>query len=191
MSCDLTNEYIMKHFDGTLNDIENAQLKQHLKTCVKCSETFNDLSMIFNALEATDLVEPPLNFETEVMEKVSALENARKERNATIAAFLYNIATVLSIIMLTAFVTNFNDIGIFRLPDGSGGGAGSFSEILLMMYNFLSGFYHFIFSLFTTFIEINLAIFEAYYHIFAVLCVLALAGQQMFALIREDRGSTR
>lgn len=178
MSCEQTNEYIMKYLDGTLNDIENAQLKQHTKTCMNCRQQFNDLCMIFDALEDAEPIEPPMDFEAQVMKRIASQKAAEKERNANIAAFLYNIALSLSIVLLTAFVINLNN-------------SVSFSGILLMLQDALSGVYDFVFSLFTTFVGINKALLEEYYQLFAALFLLLFAGQQTVLLMKNDRGGTR
>ncbi|MGI6778807.1 MAG: anti-sigma factor family protein [Acetivibrionales bacterium] len=80
MNCSLSRNHMMKCFDGEHNDIEDAYFKQHLKACQHCREEFEEMKKVFDILETITQVQPPENFETEVMEKIGVLENKREKK---------------------------------------------------------------------------------------------------------------
>lgn len=178
MSCQLINDYMMQYFDKELNDINKAKMKQHIKTCVKCRTQFNDLSMIFNTLESSESIEPPDDFEAQVMKKIASYKASKKERNSNIAALLYNIAITLAIILLTAFVTNFSSFI-------------SFSGVFLSVSETIWDIFRFVSSMFNTFVEINNAFLDEYYQTFAAFLLLLFALQQTLVMIRRNGRGAR
>jgi predicted anti-sigma-YlaC factor YlaD len=99
----MSKNYIMKHFDGEGNDIEEVQFRQHLKSCKSCSDEFSSMEAIFAALGTQTDIEPPANFEAMVMDKVGIIEKQRRENNSRWLVLIYNAATVLSIYILAYF----------------------------------------------------------------------------------------
>jgi anti-sigma factor RsiW len=82
----------MKYFDGTVNETERLQLMQHLKTCEKCSNEFDSLKDIFNCLEEEDNhIEPPANFEEQVMAKVNLYEADRRKKVDGFLMLIYGV----------------------------------------------------------------------------------------------------
>ncbi|PYG85698.1 osteopetrosis-associated transmembrane protein 1 precursor [Ruminiclostridium sufflavum DSM 19573] len=70
MRCEDFRNHIMKFFDKELNDIEEAQLKQHLKICKNCSDEFNKLKEVIDFVEQDSEIEPPEDFELQVMSRI-------------------------------------------------------------------------------------------------------------------------
>jgi hypothetical protein len=83
----------MKFFDKEMNDIEEAQLKQHLKTCTKCSNEFTSLKEIFDYIEKDTDVEPPENFELQVMTRLKKETKMYKGTNGE-NIFAYDILLI-------------------------------------------------------------------------------------------------
>ena len=80
MNCETSKDYIMKYFDGELNNIEEAQFKQHLKICPDCGSEFRCMQTIFTAIKTKAEIEPPADFETRVMDRVASIEKKEKKK---------------------------------------------------------------------------------------------------------------
>jgi len=79
MDCKQAELYIMQHFDKTIEP-ENAQdLLGHMQICESCRELY----LLMDEMEEIDLVEAPIDFTSNVMEKV---------RNETVAATVVTVA---------------------------------------------------------------------------------------------------
>ncbi len=93
MKCNDSQNYMMKFFDRELNDIEEAQLKQHLKICTACSEEFVGLKEIFAVVEQNSEIEPPEDFECQVMNRI---ENEVKmyKKHIGDSTFVYDILSI-------------------------------------------------------------------------------------------------
>ncbi len=70
MRCNEYQDLMMKFFDKNLNDIEEARFKQHIKVCSKCNEEFLSLKEILCEIGQDSAVEPPENFELQVMRRI-------------------------------------------------------------------------------------------------------------------------
>jgi len=100
MSCDIYRNLMMKYFDDDINDVESAQLRQHTKICKSCREEFEQLKDILESFKSDSLIEPPPDFQEQVMAKINSLEDKRK-RN--IEAVIYGIP-ILIFISLPVFL---------------------------------------------------------------------------------------
>jgi hypothetical protein len=100
MKCNDSQNLIMKYFDRELNDIEDAQLKQHIRVCKHCSDEFESLKEIFNAVEQQQDIEPPEDFERQVMYRIKN-ETVMYEKNTVNNNFVYGILlAVLSFVFV-------------------------------------------------------------------------------------------
>jgi predicted anti-sigma-YlaC factor YlaD len=93
MKCNEAQDYMMKFFDKNINDIEEAQLRQHMKNCTQCSEEFSSLKEIFSEIEQDSSIEPPKDFELQVMSRIEK-EAAMYTKPVHENAFVYNILLV-------------------------------------------------------------------------------------------------
>lgn len=192
MKCELYSGFMMKYFDGDLNDIQSAQLKQHLKSCKKCGEEFNSLSEVFNILETECIIEPPEDFEARVMEKLNLLETESKERTGRGLVFLYNFATAFSIILLIAFVANLKDISAFEFISRAGEYLGSFTSFFSALTGILSDVYNFAAEIFGVLFQVGITLVKNYYYVFITLLAMLLAVQKVFfVLVEQDRRGTK
>lgn len=188
MSCELINDLMMKHFDGEINDIEEAQLKQHMKTCRKCNEEFNCMSEVFLSLETTSTVAPPEDFEARVMEKVNALENTRKEKSSKMLVLFYNLGTAISILLLMIFVADLKHVSIGSIMDQVTTYFGSFSSIANAVLGIFADLYHLIAGVLGVILAACVSVAKTYYYVFVVLLALLLAIQKLITLVAvQDR----
>ncbi|MCG8502453.1 MAG: hypothetical protein MJB12_18880 [Firmicutes bacterium] len=70
MKCSEANEWMMKYFDGEINDLNLYRLKQHMKSCSVCSMQHRTMSEIIECMGEQPLLEPPEDFEDCVMNAV-------------------------------------------------------------------------------------------------------------------------
>ncbi|MDP4180033.1 MAG: hypothetical protein Q8942_02955 [Bacillota bacterium] len=108
MSCEKYSPLIMKYFDGNIADTDKDSLLEHLNICHVCSEEFNSLKEIFNCLEEDDkdsIVEPPLNFEASVMDKVRLYEEQRRKKIERLLIIIYGTSfAILGVISVLAVI---------------------------------------------------------------------------------------
>jgi len=93
MKCNDSQNFIMKYFDRELNDIEEAQMKQHLKVCKNCSDEFESLKEIFNVIEQGPEIEPPEDFERQVMYRIEH-ETEMYRKSTANNNFVYGILLI-------------------------------------------------------------------------------------------------
>lgn len=188
MNCQTSNDYIMKYFDGEINDIEEAQFRQHLKTCSKCSEEFKCMSEIFGSLEAANTVEPPEGFEASVMEKVDKVVLARREKNSRMLVLLYNAATVVSIILLMVFVADLKQVSVFNAFEKIGQYFGSFTSAAGAVLGVVGDIFQLLAGVVGVILDVSVSVVKSYYYIFVTLIGLLLAIQKLYAYVAAQDG---
>lgn len=182
MKCVDSQNLIMKFFDRELNDIEEAQLKQHLKTCKKCSENFNSLKEIFNIVEQDPGIEPPEDFEAQVMYRITNEEKVYT-KHSDINQFVYNILlTSISLILVTFFAgtlldffrTPFNVMELFNsLIDGS-------RDFIISSISMLKG-------ILIAIVSVATSIYKTYYFEYIILAILFAVTQGVFIkMVRQS-----
>lgn len=192
MSCNLSDNLMMKHFDRELNDIESAQLKQHLKWCSECSKKFKELERIFSIVESEDLVEPPQDFEAGVMSRVSAFENKRKRRRAAGIILIYNAAIVVSTIIMVIYVLNLKGISFTQLIEQVETCIRSFFGLFAHLPGVLRSLWSLATSIAELLVRINRIIVEQYsYIIITMLAVVLSLHRAGFTLVRQGRRDDR
>lgn len=192
MNCQTSNDYMMKHFDGEASDIEEAQFRQHLKTCEKCSEEFACMSDIFGSLKESDIVEPPEDFEKRVMEKVEKVELARRENNSRMLVLLYNAATVVSIILLLVFVADLKQVSVFSAFEKIGQYLGSFTSAAAAVFGVVGAIFRLLGGVIGVIIDVAVSVVKSYYYIFITLIGLLFAIQKLYAYVAaQDGGETK
>jgi len=189
MNCEQSQELMMKYFDGNLNDIENQKFKQHLMMCEKCREDFEQLDGILNSIGDAIAVEPPQDFEENVMEKVHAFELERRKKTGKILMLLYNMTAVASVALLIVFFAGTREITmpeilkIIKLCAGFLAGTGS------AMLSVLTAFFSLVTGVVRTLFHVFFSILTDYYYIVLTLMAILVAIQKMFfVLVEQDRG---
>ncbi len=104
----------MKYFDGDLNDLEAVRFKQHLKVCPGCNESFNEMSEVLNFIQNNE-IEPPRDFENQVMDKIYSLEVKRKKKYDRLFSTFYSIAGFLLLLTAGLLIVGLSDISIANM----------------------------------------------------------------------------
>ncbi len=114
MNCNTSSDSMMRYFDGNINDIEKLQMKQHLKSCKKCREEFESLNEIFNCLEKENQIEPPMDFEAQVMQKVSLYEDSRRKKFDGFLMLIYGVTLFVLGVLTIIFIFKIKDSEILN-----------------------------------------------------------------------------
>jgi predicted anti-sigma-YlaC factor YlaD len=185
----MSKEYIMKCFDGELNDVEEAQLKQHINSCSSCSEEFNSMKEIMTIIEKQTIeVEPPSNFEAMVMDKVDAIEKKRKENNSRMLVLLYNTATLLSIVLLLIFVADMKQVSIFAAFEKLQLYFTSFSTVTAAVFGVVGDIFRLIGNALMVVFEVAFSIVRSYYYVFIALIAILFAIQKLLDYVGTQAG---
>jgi hypothetical protein len=188
MNCNESNEYMMRYFDGNQNDIENAQLKQHVKSCSTCNRDFESLKEIFCAIETKNSIEPPQDFEVNVMEKINALEMTRKKRADAILIFTYSFVTVILTALAVLFMARLNGINIFDLFSTTDKSISSFPDTLFTMANILNTTYHIFIKIADALFQVVNVLTGTYYFMIAILLCFCIMLPKAFTGLAKHGG---
>lgn len=188
MNCEMSKTYIMKYFDGELNDIEEVQFRQHLKSCSSCNDEFNCMETIFTTLEVQTDIEPPDNFESMVMDKVSVIEEKRNEKSSRRLVLLYNAATLLSIVLLLIFVADLKQVSMFSAIEQIGEYFNSFSSATAAVLGVVRDIFRLIGGALFVVFDVAFSIFKSYYYVFLALLVLLFAIQRLLNYVGTQSG---
>ncbi len=186
MKCVDSQNFIMKFFDKELNDIEEAQLKQHLKNCKICSKEFNSLKEIFDIVEQDSGIEPPEDFELQVMNRIVNEERIYKKPDNNL--FVYNILLIsVSLVFVIFFAGILREI--INTP----------INLIQIMNRFVDFSQDFIVSAISMFRGIAIAIlsvaasiYKTYFFEYIVLGLLLLVTQGVFfKMVRQSNGGAQ
>lgn len=188
MNCEMSKNYIMKYFDGEINDMEEVQFKQHLKSCRSCSDEFNCMESIFTSLEEQTDIKPPSNFEAMVMDKVGVIEKQRSEKNSKRLVLIYNAATLLSIILLLIFVADLKQISVFSAFEKIGEYFNSFSSATAAVLGVVHDILRLIGGALMVVLDVAFSIVKSYYYVFLALIVMLLVIQRLLNYVGTQSG---
>jgi len=188
MNCDTSKEFMMKYFDGEMDEAEEKQFREHLKACSDCSEEFGCMEAIFSTLDEKVEIEPPDDFEARVMDKVALIENQRKERSEKRIVWLYNIATLLSIVLLLIFVADMKEVSVFSAFERLGEYFGSFSTVTAAIFGAVKDIAGLLIDVLAAVADIALSIVRSYYYAFIVLILAVLAIQRLIHYVGTHTG---
>ena len=189
MTCNDNNDRIMRYFDGTLNDIESAKMKQHLKGCLKCNAEYEDMKEILSTLENGDLIEPPEDFELKVMEKIKTIQpNWREVPNSTIK-FIYGFTSFLLVLLLFMFTLNMMGAGMLESITSRFTAINSLVEVFKSLGDFSAALFSFSRDLTFSIFKIMLLIAKTYYYMIIFAAVMLFAIQWMYvSILRQFQG---
>ena len=188
MNCSESNDYMMRYFDGNQNDIENAQLKQHLKSCNRCSEYLDSLKEIFCVIETDNAIEPPPDFEINIMKRIDALELTRKKRADGILIFIYSFVTVILTAVAVAFMARINGINLFDLFNTTEDVFSSFPDTIFTLYSILSAAYNILTRIAQALIQVVSILSSTYYFMIAMLLILFVMLPRVFTGLAKQGG---
>lgn len=187
MKCNDSQNFMMKFFDREINDIEEAQLKQHLKTCTNCTKEFSGLKEIFADVELVSDIEPPKDFEFQVMSRIeNEIEMYKKPSEES--TFVYNI---LLVAVSLIFVILFGGIlwEAFRTPVQS---IQAVQAIIELSKDFFSTAISMGKGMVIVVVGVTASIYKTYYYAYIVLGILLLVIQRIFIrVVREGNGGTQ
>lgn len=184
MKCSESQNHMMKFFDKEINDIEEAQFRQHLKTCTKCSEEFFSMRDIFADLEQETAIEPPEDFELQVMNRIEK-EVVLYKKPGDDSKFAYNI---LLVAMSLVFVSLFGGILWEALKN---------PLILIQNIQMVSDLAKEFFSSAVTMLKgmsiavvaVTASVYKTYYYAYILLGILLLVIQRaFFKMIKDGNG---
>jgi predicted anti-sigma-YlaC factor YlaD len=188
VNCETSKELMMKYFDGELDEAGEIQFREHLKACGDCNAEFNCMEAIFKTLDVKVEIEPPDDFEARVMEKVASIENQRKEKTTKRIVWLYNCATLLSIVLLFIFVADMKQVSLFSAFERLGEYFGSFSTVTAAVLGVVRDLAGLLVNAVAVVVEIAFSIVRSYYYVFIVLILTVLAVQRLIHYIGTHTG---
>jgi DNA phosphorothioation-dependent restriction protein DptG len=191
MNCKESNDYMMSYFDGNQNDIEHAQFKQHLKSCSCCSRDFESMKEIFCAIESKDSIEPPQDFEVNVMKKINSFEMTRKKRADAVLIFTYSFVTVILTALAVAFMARLNGINIFGLFSTTGESFSSFPDTLFTIVNILNAIYHIAIKIADALLQVLNVLTGTYYFMIGVLLCFFIMLPKVFTGLAKQGGKDK
>ncbi len=186
MKCVDSQNFIMKFFDRELNDIEEAQLKQHLKICKNCSEEFTSLKEIFDIVEQDSGIEPPEGFELQVMNRIE--QEAKNYKKPSDNMFVYNILLVSISLVFVIFIAGTlweifkTPIDIIQILNGF---VGFSKDFIVSAISMLRG-------IVIAILSIAASLYKTYYFEYIVLGFLLLVTQGVFLkMVRQSNGGAQ
>lgn len=179
MNCETSKDYIMKHFDGELSEADEEQFRKHLRNCSECSDEFSYMEAIFTTLSVKAEIEPPANFEEMVMDKVTVFEKERKEKNAKQIVWLYNGASLLSIILLLFFVADLKQVSVLNAFEQIGEYFNSFSSATSAVLGVVRDLFGLIGNAIMVVLDVAFSIIRSYYYVFLILIIMLFGIQKL------------
>lgn len=184
MNCNQSQDTMMKFFDKDINDIEEAQLKNHLKTCKICSEEFKSLKEIFLDIEQIPEIEPPEDFELQVMNRIEK-EVPLYKKSSGESEFVMNILlTAISFTVVIIFGGLLWDS--FKQPIDV---VQQLHILSQMAQQFLSAALSTGKGIAIAIVGVTMSLYKTYYYAYIVLGVLLLMLQRAFiSVLRGNNG---
>ena len=183
MTCNNAQTLMMKYFDKNINDIEEAQLKQHIKTCNNCTQEFTSLKDIFDLVEADtcEQIAPPADFEVRVMDRLKK-EVPLYSKQCGDNSYVYNIlAIALSFVFL--IMVGGLLLEVIKSP----------LSFIAMVQDFFSTAGQYISVMFDTVRGILIATmgvavsaYQNYYYVYIVLAILLFVIHRIYVYIISD-----
>lgn len=73
MSCNKTEDLIMRYMDGSISEMEAVKLNEHISECELCREEFQAYDEVMALFLESELEEAPPEFEERVMARIACL----------------------------------------------------------------------------------------------------------------------
>lgn len=189
MKCNESQNFMMKFFDKNINDIEEAQLKQHLKSCTACSEEFQSLKQIFSEIEQEPATEPPEDFELQVMSRIEkeAVLYSKPETVAEIKSdmnVLLITATLITVALFAGFLFEVikNPVELIK----------NINVGIVLVKEFLTAGVSMVKGVGMAIISVTASLYKNYYYAYIALAALLLLTQRtFFKMVREGNGEAQ
>lgn len=180
MKCEDSQNLIMKYFDRELNDIEEAQMKQHIKNCKKCRDEFESLREIFSVVELETEIEPPEDFERQVMYRIESEGLIRKK--AADNGFLYETLLVTLLCMVLICLGNViteafkGPVDFMQLKDMAN----------IYVHQIFSAAVSMCRGIAIAVVSVAASIYKTYYYLYIAMAGILLISVKMFFKILKD-----
>lgn len=108
MNCIKFDELAMLYFDGTANEEQIKELKEHSEACSSCRESFESMKKVIDMLEEPEEINIDDKFTADAMANVTAYEESRAGTQQLLERIIYPIsaAFVLTGIFLWMYIIN-------------------------------------------------------------------------------------
>ncbi len=138
--CNKYQDLIMKSFDHAINERDQELLNQHMNSCPHCRALMGDLKGIMNTLETIPQLEPPLDMENLVMNRIHSLPVYQERSAKDLLKALYGSMSVIAVVLGCVVTLGVQD-GILSLLSQGAESMNSFLENawnFQIVYNLLS-----------------------------------------------------
>jgi len=179
---------MMRYFDGETDIAEEIQFKEHLNSCGSCGDEFRCMKAIFTTLDIKEEIEPPADFEARVMDKVAEIEQKRRERSSRRIVWLYNGATLLSIILLLIFVADIKQVSTFSAFEKLGAYFSSFSSATEAIIGVVKDILSLLANAALAVADVAFSIVRTYYYVFIVLILMLFGTQRLLHYVGTHGG---
>jgi predicted anti-sigma-YlaC factor YlaD len=189
MRCNVAQEYMMKYFDKNINDIEEGQLKQHIKICKKCADEFYSMKDILCEIEQDNEneVEPPENFELEIMNRIKN-ETEVYGKTPTEVSVIYNTVAIAFSVIFLVFLGG----GLFEAISSPLKLIAFFQHTLTLSQDIMTSLITMVKGVGISVLGITKALYQTYYYIYIVLALLLVAIQRIFVYVMSyDKGGSK
>ena len=109
VDCNRANQLIMDYMDFNISQEDEFLLKNHLKECDECRESFELYSQMLEefSLDKKNIIQAPEDFEINVMEKIENIESRyikeKTNKNIITYVFLAMISLTFSLFLMVSF----------------------------------------------------------------------------------------
>ena len=188
MTCNNAQTLMMKYFDKNINDIEEAQLKQHIKTCNNCTQEFTSLKDIFDLVEADtcEQIVPPVDFEVRVMDRLKK-EVPLYSKRCGDNSYVYNIlAIALSFVFL--IMVGGLLLEVIKSPLSF---IATVQDFFSTAGQYISVIFDTVRGILTATMGVAVSAYQNYYYVYIVLAILLFVIHRIYVyIISDNNGGT-
>lgn len=183
MSCDSYNSSIMRYFDGNIDHAERLSLEQHLRTCEDCRRDFEQMDSILNAIEGEGGIEPPEDFEQQVMDKIRMVDPIQSKKPNMLFISLYGFAAMMLFTVCSVLSYSIMGISVVKLVSGIAGNYISTSEVIDMVYFNVQSIAVSVFETVMAYADAAVSLVWEHYYLTVLIGVILFALQWMLITV--------
>ncbi|RCX13547.1 putative zinc finger protein [Anaerobacterium chartisolvens] len=183
MSCDSYNGSIMRYFDGNIDHAERLGLEQHLETCEDCRRDFEQMDSILNAIGGECAIEPPEDFEQQVMDKIRMMYPIQSKKPNILFIAMYGFAAMMLFTVCSILSYSIMGISLVKLFSGIAGNYISTSEVIDMVYFNVQSVAVSVFETVMAYVDIAVSLVSEHYYITVLIGVILFALQWILVTV--------
>lgn len=180
MNCEQAEIFMMKYFDRELDDLEYTRLQKHLGCCERCRVDFDNLKEVLSAVENDAMVEPPEEFDAEVMAKINYDRSSERKKASGWLVLLYNSVIVISTVLLIVFMSDAKGIEFVKTLKQIGACLTSFASLVQGMFITIMGMFEGIIDTMRIMQQVGAAIAEEDLYAIGALLLIILGMKNLF-----------